>query len=247
MRRFQIVQSWLMLAAVLAVAEFAAAGGNCPHCNTPGCYCTPNCQTFGYVPTEWRRWPGTNLEEPKPNVRGQGFPTPRYELPRPLHEADAGHVETPMAPADLPMGSPMGAPMNPSMIPPNGLPPTRTIPEPKTGPMTVPGNANPQPMPEINPFSPMNNKATPGPNDNGSYNFYRNPEGMPGAVNNRVRPASASFAENPANHNVQASSNPLRYGEGMGWRAAPPSKLESLDSEIPAPFPRPSANPLRGN
>ena len=219
---------WLLAALCMCLWTASAFAAECTNCSSCGENCTPNVQSYGYIPTQWRRWPGTEMQASAPNNRREPFPAPRYELPKPLREAEGGPtLAVPM------IGSPMGTMMEPS----TGLPDS-------TRPMEGrPSGSNPFQRPT----NPSNNGDRPTP-DSSSRQRTPLPELARPNTSHRVTPASAIIAE-PANAGKPNVANPLRDEPIAGWRPVGNStdttrSAESLNDSSQA---KPRSNPLRDN
>jgi hypothetical protein len=133
--RFPIRRTaWLMAFAGLALSVGAALepllGADFPGCRNGNCpNCPVNSKFFGYYPTLWRRWPGTEPQpQPAPQPPAEGATIPPVEPPPPLEEIEN---------KNKPMGT---------------EPPSATVPG-ATGPTSEPG-ANPTAPTGANPTAP---------------------------------------------------------------------------------------------
>lgn len=143
-------------APVCPAVPACPAGPPCRHCNDPGSPpCPANVKYFGYYPTCWRRWPGT---EPMPAMAPNTTPNPNdVEVPPAAQEANSrpggpndngasttaspttGDFSTPPLPT-TPGGAPGGA--TPGAAAPGGTAPGATAPGTTPG-GTVPSGTLP--------------------------------------------------------------------------------------------------------
>ena len=85
---------WLMAIAGFALSVGAALepllGADFPGCRNGNCpNCPVNSKFFGYYPTLWRRWPGTEPQpQPAPQPTAEGATVPPVEPPPPLEEIE---------------------------------------------------------------------------------------------------------------------------------------------------------------
>ncbi len=145
------------------------AAPSCPYCGAPGGpSCPANAKYFGYYPTLWRRWPGT---EPMPAGEPNRAPRPGdVQVPSPEQEAvgptgannapgttgasaaPVPDVNSPAAP-HIPGGSTVPNPNSPVTMPPSGAGTgSKNIGTPMLNGMPVPNgtqlpNGNPLPLP----------------------------------------------------------------------------------------------------
>lgn len=184
------IRRWLCATLVLPLAigpAFAAegvivgvVGPGCPVCNVPGGPpCPANVKYFGYYPTRWRRWPGTQ-PTPVEAPPSEQNPPNRVEVPPPEQEGvgkpggtsgDTGGANPSSGPTTDPTSPNPSA--NPNATPPNtaapmlnGLPLPNALPLPNTGRLpngaTVPGAPFQNGVPQPNGALPPNGGSIPG-------------------------------------------------------------------------------------
>jgi hypothetical protein len=160
----------VLILGALAEAHGPCAGG---HCGSPlGVPCVPQRVTYGYFPTQWRRWPIEHVEAVAPG-EPETVPTPAAQ---PLPEAPPQDEipQPPSGPAEKP-------PEEPSAPPFDTGPPTQP-------PAAPPGGEMPLPPPlEDEPFAPP-------PSESPLPPFEDAPPGLPPAES----PVPGATPEPPA-------------------------------------------------
>lgn len=213
------------------VVDPAAAG--CPACGSPGCpTCPANVKYYGYYPTLWRRWPGT---EPMPVVEPSRAPRPSdVEVPSPEQEA-AGR---PSANSEPGTSGASAAPVPETNLPAlPGATGGATAPKSTTPGSTTPGGTLPG---TTNPGTPMLNGM---PVPSGS----QLPNGMPvpvphGSAPNILPPPNSSDSTGKGSQLFTPIQNPyaidshqsVNEAAGMNsqW-SAPPRAIAMQPATIP--------------
>ena len=242
------IQRGLLAAIFLCNGAVISIAGEWANGHACGENCLPNAQSLGYVPTQWRRWPGTEAQVAAVPYGREAFPTPRYELPKPLHEAEGGRQ--PVGPAMIP---PTGAGMEPSTglldstHPMEGAKkPPRSSDDPSR-PSGTPGTFDPFAIPPLSPEK----KSDKGPSDKSGWRQSPLPALVRSENLQRVIPASA-VSEEPAltaDSELANEDESLRNKSAAGWRAvvtsSPTTRAGQASSDSSRAKPRP--NPLREN
>ncbi len=238
-------------------------GPGCPNCRAPGSPpCPANVKYFGYYPTRWRPWPGT---EPAPTPAEQTPPN-RVEVPPADQEAvgKPGAATTDTGTATPPAtGSPTdpnssNTPTNPSALPPvtvpllNGLPVPNGAQLPNGAPVpavTLPnGGAGPDSLPAPNQPDPAAKKSPlPTPGKAPATTPARAIPGEPGKLN-QVWPDPAQPTTAPSAIAAPTSVAASLATVATTAPAAANNGLRIVPGSAPAPsYQWPPANMLRSS
>lgn len=240
MLRNQRTQWSILCMLVSGLGLSMVQAGDCVRCGTE-VPCSPNTPTFGFWPTQWRRFPGANAEPVSNNPRRDGFNPPSYQRSDPVHEADPprSSLERPTGPST---NESKGTPTPPAMGLPDkllpsgsGVSPLRPELDGRRGLEQVPN----RPMSQTDLRDGVKTAA------GSSRRNPHFPDIVPSSELPSVVPASLQTSfENRLRNTNSPMSDPLEQNETI---VRSPETGSDGDRTRPTPFISVRPNPLRGN